>query len=277
MGEMPDETAPRSRRALLAAAAGGAAALAAQAALPLTAAAADPNDVVLGAANSTTTTTSITTAVMANAVVAFTASSANATAVHGIANGDGVGVFGSGVAGAGVQGNSNAAGIYGISQSESQAAPHDETLFTGVYGWSPAYANDTGVGVGVWGDSEEWGVYGSGTVGVYGFGSVGVVAESASTSNPAIVAFGATSSSPALEVNGKVKFNRAGRKTIGAGKSSLVVTMAGVTTTSKILAVLNSNRSGRYVRAVVAGSGKFTIYLNSSVSSSTYVAYFVFD
>ena len=93
----------------------------------------------------------------------------------------------------------------------------------------------------------------------------------------AIIAFGATASSPALEVNGKVKFNRAGRKTIGAGKSTLVVNMAGVTSTSKVLAVLNSNRSGRYVRAVVPATGKFTIYLNSSVSSSTYVAYFVFD
>ena len=48
---MPDDSTPRSRRALLAAAAGGAAALAAQAALPLTAMAADPNDVVLGSAN----------------------------------------------------------------------------------------------------------------------------------------------------------------------------------------------------------------------------------
>jgi hypothetical protein len=41
--------------------------------------------------------------------------------------------------------------------------------------------------------------------------------------------------------------------------------------------VLNSNRSGRYVRAVVPASGKFTIYLNSTVSSSTYVAFFVID
>ena len=53
--------------------------------------------------------------------------------------------------------------------------------------------------------------------------------------------------------------------------------MAGVTSTSKVFAVLNSNRSGRYVRAVVPATGKFTIYLNTSVSSSTYVAYFVFD
>ena len=75
-----------------------------------------------------------------------------------------------------------------------------------------------------------------------------MIGESGNTSAPAIIAYGATASSPALEVNGKVKFNRAGRKTIGAGKSTLVVTMAGVTSPSKVLAVLNSNRSGRYVR-----------------------------
>ena len=134
-----------------------------------------------------------------------------------------------------------------------------------------------GCGTGVWGDSPDFGVYGTGFFGVYGSGVIGVTGQAETTSGPGVRAMGATTSSPALEVVGKVKFNRAGRKTIGAGKSSLAVTMAGVTTTSKILAVLNSNRSGRYVRAVVAGSGKFTIYLNSSVSSSTYVAYFVID
>jgi hypothetical protein len=274
MGQMPEENAPRSRRALLAAAAGGAAALAAQAALPLTAAAADPNDVVLGASNSATTPTSI--AATAGGINAFEASATT-----------GIGLQGTSVTGIGVQAISG--GNFGLrAVSGSAAAVHaasvggnakgvEDTNYTGVYGWSPAFPDTSGVGTGVWGDSEDFGVYGSGSVGVYGFGSVGVIGESASTSNPAIIAYGATTSSPALEVNGKVKFNRAGRKTIGAGKSSLVVTMAGVTTTSKVLAVLNSNRSGRYVRAVVPATGKFTIYLNSSVSSSTYVAYFVFD
>ena len=253
---MPDESAPRSRRALLAAAAGGAAALAAHAALPLTAVAADPNDVVLGAANASTAPTSI----------ANSTAGSNGFAVTSV--GLGIGVSGS---------STGTAGVRGVSIDGTGSATADVTAYTGVYGWSPAFPDTSGVGTGVWGDSEDFGVYGSGSVGVYGWGGVGVIAESASTSNPALIAYGATSSSPALQVNGKMKFNRAGRKTISAGKSSLVVTMAGVTTTSKILAVLNSNRSGRYVRAVVAGSGKFTIYLNSSVSSSTYVAYFVYD
>ncbi len=255
---MPDNSTPRSRRALLAAAAGGAAALAAHAALPLTAMAADPNDVLLGGLNASTATTLI----------------ANSTPdSHGFAvssTGLGIGVDGT---------SSGTAGVRGISVDATNAATTAAMAYTGAYGWSAEFPDETGVGVGVWGDSPDWGVYGTGGVGVYGYGpnGVGVIGESGNTSAPAIIAFGATASSPALEVQGKVKFNRAGRKTIGAGKSSLAVTMAGVTTTSKVLAVLNSNRSSRYVRAVVPSTGKFTIYLNSSVSSSTYVAYFVFD
>jgi hypothetical protein len=255
---MPDDPTPRSRRALLAAAAGGAAALAAQAALPLTAMAANGDPVLAGNANAATATTTIT---------------------NSAADSDGFGVSSTGL-GIGVDGNSTGtAGVRGISISGADAASNAELAYTGAYGWSPAFPDDTGVGVGVWGDSGDFGVYGTGGVGVYGYGpgGVGVIGESGNTSTPAIIAFGATASSPALEVQGKVKFNRAGRKTIGAGKSTLVVTMAGVTSTSKVLAVLNSNRSSRYVRAVVPATGKFTIYLNSSVSSSTYVAYFVFD
>jgi len=255
---MPDDSTPRSRRALLAAAAGGAAALAAQAALPLTAMAANPNDVVLGTANASTATTSI----------ANSTDGSNSFAVTSVGLGIGVSATSGGTA-----------GVRGISVDGTNAASTTEMAYTGAYGWSPTLPADDGFGVGVWGDSEEVGVYGSGSVAVYGFsdGGIGVIGETTSTTTPAIIAFGATASSPALEVNGKVKFNRAGRKTIGAGKSTLIVNMAGVTSTSKVLAVLNSNRSSRYVRAVVPATGKFTIYLNSSVSSSTYVAYFVFD
>lgn len=254
---MPDNSTPRSRRALLAAAAGGAAALAAQAALPLTAMAADPNDVVLGSANSTTTQTTITN----------TADGGNALGAGGTGIGYGVEATSTGGAGS-------------FSWSVSAPPWWDQATagpYTGAFGYSPTHPNPDFVAVGTWGDSPDWGVFGSGGVGVYGYGGIGVIGESTEPSLPGIIAYGASTSSPALEVQGKVKFNRAGRKTIGAGKSTLVVTMAGVTSTSKVLAVLNSNRSSRYVRAVVPATGKFTIYLNSSVSSSTYVAYFVFD
>jgi hypothetical protein len=41
--------------------------------------------------------------------------------------------------------------------------------------------------------------------------------------------------------------------------------------------VLHSNRASRYVRAVVPTTGSFTIYLNTSVTSATYVAWFVIN
>lgn len=253
---MPDDSTPRSRRALLAAAAGGAAALAAQAALPLTAMAADPNDVLLGGPNASTATTSITN------------STSNSTAFSAAAVGTGYGVEATSTGGAG-------------SFAWSITAPDwwlvEYGAYTGAFGYAPTLPDPDFAATGVWGDSPDIGVYGTGSIGVSGRGSIGVFGQSTNSSFPGVVANGATASSPALEVNGKVKFNRAGRKTIGAGKSTLVVNMAGVTSTSKVLAVLNSNRSSRYVRAVVPAAGKFTIYLNSSVSSSTYVAYFVFD
>ena len=266
---MPDDSTPRSRRALLAAAAGGAAALAAQAALPLTAMAADPNDVVLGGENHATSRTAILRDDDTPNSVGMTISNGGNESVGTETFGQGVGLYAGGL---------TLAGTYSVSRADVDNVPEpfSATTYTGVYGYSAADPVN-GLGTGVWGDSPDFGVYGSGYFGVYGSGVVGVTGQAETTSGPGVRAMGTTSSSLALQVIGKVSFNRAGRKTISAGKSSLVVSMAGVTSTSKVLAVLNSNRSGRYVRAVVPSTGKFTIYLNSSVSSSTYVAYFVID
>jgi hypothetical protein len=55
------------------------------------------------------------------------------------------------------------------------------------------------------------------------------------------------------------------------------VNLAGVSFSSLVFAVLRSNRSGRYVRAVVPTTGYFTIYLNTTVTSSTYVVWFVLN
>ena len=106
------------------------------------------------------------------------------------------------------------------------------------------------VGVGVFGDSDDWGVFGSGNIGVYGYGNVGVVGESAGA-DAGVVALAASASSVALEVLGKAKFSRSGRTSIGKGKSSLKITLAGTSTSSHVLAVLGSVQTGRYIRAVV--------------------------
>jgi hypothetical protein len=251
---MSDDITPRrSRRALLVAAAGGAAALAAQAALPLTVSAADPNDVVIGITNVSTATTAISNTTDGS---------------------DGFEVATTGSGRAVVGQSPGAAGVFGVGVDGAGSAT--DTVFTGVYGWAPADTTN-GLGTGVWGDSEDYGVYGSGAIGVYGYGAFGVIGESGDPAYPAVSAYGATTSSPALQVVGKVKFSRSGRTTLGAGKSSLTVTLAGTTSGSKVFAVLGSNRAGRYVRAVVPTTGKFTVYLNTTVTAATYVTWWVLD
>jgi hypothetical protein len=258
---MADETSKHTRRALLAAAAGGAAALAAQAAMPLAAAAANGDPVLLGTANDETATTSV----------------ANATA-----DSDGFAVTASGP---GIRSTSDTStGVYGVAVSGAGAASNAETAYTGVYGWSPAHPGD-GVGTGVWGDSNDWGVYGSGGIGVfgdggigvYGVGDYGVYGESVSNATPAVRADAASSTGLALQAVGKVRFSRSGRTAIGAGKSYVAVSLPGTSTSSKIFAVLATSRSGRYVRAVVPYTNKFAIYLNTTVPGTTYVSWFVLD
>ena len=234
-----------SRRALLAAAAGGAAALAASAAMPLSTLAHDTDDLALNTDNPTTATTSIS-----NVTTGSTGFEASST---------------------------GGAGSVSWSITESPFfVPADDGPYTGVFGFSPAGPDANTVGVGVWGDSDDYGVLGTGNVGVSGTGNIGVIG--ASTSDQAgIQAFGNTASSLALDVYGKVRFNRSGRATVAKHKSSIKVSLPGTTSSSRVFAVISSNRSGRWVRAAVPTTGSFTIYLNASVSSSTYVSWFVLN
>jgi hypothetical protein len=253
----------RSRRALLAAAAGAAGAVVANAALPLTVAAA-PANMQTESDNATGATTSVTDSGTAS------------TALAGHATGTG--------AGYGLEGTSlGAAGVFAWSVSSPTSWWVDPafdpvfTQFTGVFGGSPAGDHITTVGAGVWGDSPDSGVYGSGSIGVEGFGGWGV----AGFANDAVGSIGvyaqADLPSRALYVDGKAHFSRSGRSTIGAGRSSIKINLNGTSSGSRVFAVLHSNRAGRYVRAVVPTTGSFTIYLNTTVTSATYVAWFVLD
>lgn len=255
---MADElSAPRSRRALLAAAAGGAAALAASAALPMAAAAHDPVDVEKGVDNPTITTTSVTNG------------TSDLNAFEGAATDNGFGVQGSSTLAAGVVG-------WSVTPPDPLAFPTGTTANTGVFGSAPAGDGVTTFGSGVWGDSDDSGVFGTGSIGVLGFGGIGVEGDAFGPGGVGVYAFGDPTQT-ALQVNGKVKFSRSGRSTIGSGKSSIAVTLAGVSSSSRVFAVLHSNKTGRWVRAVVPATGKFTIYLNTKAASATYVAWFVID
>jgi hypothetical protein len=264
--------APRSRRALLTAAAAAGGALVASAALPMAALAHDAEDVQKGVDNPTTATTSITD------------SGTDSTAFAGNATGTGTG--------SGVQGTSaGAAGVFAWSVSAPGGLVLTDLSHTGIYGFAPAGDGITTVGTGVWGDSEDTGVYGSGFFGVVGNGTVGVVGEisagvdggiglvgdgGGSAGSIGILAFG-DPTGEALHVEGKVHFSRSGRVAMSAGKASKAVTLVGATGGTKVFAVLSTSETGRYVRAVVPAAGKFTIYLNTTLATAAVVSWFALD
>ena len=254
--------APRTRRSLLAAAAGAGAALAATAAAPAAMLAADPNDVVKGVDNATSATTSVTD------------SGADSTALAGNATGTGYGygVLGTSAGGAGVVG-------FGITAPDwaSGFEPADIT-YTGVFGFAPPGDLTNTFGAGVWGDSQNIGVYGSGGAGVVGYGGTGVVGEANSVQNSVgVLGYAPSNAQYALVASGKVSFSRSGRNAVGSGKSNIVINRSGVTTSSLVFAVLSTSESGRWVRAVVPAAGKFTVYFNTSLTSRASVAWFVLD
>lgn len=80
-----------------------------------------------------------------------------------------------------------------------------------------------------------------------------------------------------LKVEGKVAFSRSGRVSVAKKTSSVKVDIPGVTTSSKVIATIQTNRKGYYVQAAVAFTGKIRIYLNKTVPAATKVAYFIID
>ena len=261
----------RSRRAVLGAALGGAAAVAATSVRPLGVRAADTENAILGAANTSNTPTS------------FENLDAAEASIVGMHAADGIGVKGS---------SGSATGMRGISGDETNATA--SWANTGVYG----YCDSSAGAAGVWGDSFQGiGVYGTGDFGIYGYlGAAAVVGENEGTgigvmgftgtfstwpatlpTGVGVFAVAGSTSQVALKVNGKAQFSRSARKSIGSTKSSLKVTMAGVTTASYIIATLQTSVSGVYVRAVVPASGSFTIYLSKAPRKTVYVGYMVIN
>jgi hypothetical protein len=291
-----DTTTPRSRRAILASALGGLGAIAAARLVKPEAASANPGDpVTIDATTAGVGTTGITSIVP------------DADALH--VSGDGSGITGIGTLGVGVTGTSNnvnpsdfanpshLTGIIGSTGNPVNIATNTDEV--GVYGYADLSTGSSGV----WGDSNvgtgvagsgDTGVFGAGYYGVYAFGRVAVTGDGGATDTgvygfaganpaplpPAGVGVQATAGSTAqiaLNVTGKAKFSRSGKTFIGAGLYARKVTMAGVTTSSYVIATLQTRRVGVYVHAVVPGTGYFYIYLNKAVTATTYVGYLVIN
>lgn len=289
-----DHSGLRSRRAILASALGGlGAVVAAKLASPVGVNAAPGDAVLVDASHTGAGTTSVTSTTTGAAIAGDSALGAGLRGVSTSA------------VGSDFTGDSDRAGVIGVGGSAVDKAPNTDE--TGVYGFS----NISQVSTGVWGDSfigtgvygtgavgvtgdGETGVMGQGTYGIYGFGrqavsghafpgetgvygSVGTVEPPLPPGSVAVRAYAASTTYTALDVYGKAKFNRSARIAISANTSSKKVTMAGVTTSSYIIATLQTRRTGVYVHAVVPAAGSFTIYLNKAVTATTYVGYLVIN
>lgn len=260
------------------AAASSAAAVAASVALPQAVVRAVDQPLLLNTGNSATGSTTLSASLAMDTVLgvvnsdasgpntALQASSDTGTAIAGYTT-SGTGVYADSMgpgravrAGA----NTNGTGVVAFSGDESHL-PADTTL-TGVFGYAEASGTAGTVGAGVWGVSPDVGVYGSGGTGVYGYGPVGLYGSAS------------TSSAYGLWVKGRVKLeNRSGRLSVAAGKTSVSKSVAGVTTSSIVIAVLQQAETGTWVRAAVATTGKFTVYFNRALPSSSVVGWIVLN
>jgi hypothetical protein len=143
------------------------------------------------------------------------------------------------------RGYGGAAGVLGYSGASDpvDTAPLD----TGVYGYATGYEQRPA--------AEAIGVYGRATQGT----AVYAHADPAGT---------------ALRVNGRASFSRSGLVSVSAGRTSVSKTVAGMTSSSLVFAVVKTGDGGAWVRKAATTTGKFTVYLNKAASTTTTVAWF---
>jgi hypothetical protein len=289
-----EQVTKHTRRAVIGAALGGAAAVAAQSMAPLVARAAQDDPVLAGHTYTATAVTSLENTTDGQVSVA------------GVHNAAGTGVSGTSATQIGVLAKSTdttpvdpltadpalrRAGAFGVAGSDATVS--GPIYEAGVFGFADTSLYSTGV----WGQSQQGnGVVAEGDWGIYAFGtSLGVAADVPSgaigvfgftgntewptppTTGVGVWAAAGSTSDVALQVTGKAKFSRSARVSISSTATSKKVTMAGVTSSSYVIATLQTSVSGCYVRAVVCSSGYFTIYLSKAPGKTVYAGYMVIN
>jgi hypothetical protein len=260
-----DPTLPQSRRAILAASLGGVAALAAKAAIGPTQALAGNGDTLrLGMTNIQSVTTSIQDTSSGFDVLTLYSGGGQAT-LRSAAD-VGAGIVATSNHGEGIRATSTFDnGVHGSSGNAARSGVWGENSASG-YGVSGSTAGSTTAGV--WGSNGAGGQGVRGTSvsgdGVRGSAKTGVGVRA--TADPAAVA---------LRVDGRAQFQRSGRAKVAVGQSSVLVTMAGVTTASYVIATVQADVSGLYVRGVVPANGSLKIHLSTAVTSTVYVGFLV--
>jgi hypothetical protein len=315
MERTTDAPAPTSRRSLLAAALGGAGGLVLGAlGRPAGIRAANGDPVLLGSANTATALTSVENTDDNETSLAGIHSAAG-TGVSGSSD-TGVGVAASSASGTALtaftdtvpEGSENATAV--VAAVGDRSAISTSTAGIAIYGFSDGSlgapstwgdsldgigaAGTAGGGIGVFAAGAE-GVFAFGEVGVYGIGFTAAVVGDASSSATGVYGFSGDSGAPepaggigvlavagstsqtALQVKGKAKFSRSGRISVASGKTRISKSVAGVTTSSMVFALLQHAESGTWVRAAVPASGKITIYFNKALPTSSVVAWFVLN
>jgi hypothetical protein len=273
-----DSNAPRSRRAVLGAALGGVGALAVHSlAKPGSASAASGDTLILGQANDAEADSTSLTSSVDGVALDISTTTSGGTGARAF-TGDGTDLAG-------------------------------DTTFTGLYGFAEDADNFTAAGV--WGDTATGtgvvgsgftGVYGTGvfgtmgdvdgaSIGVYGFAGdetapdpglganvgVAMVGRAGTSATYGVVGVGPGTTQWAVYVAGRLRLSSrsGGVKSIGASATSLKVTLAGVTSSTLVVATLQTSVSGCYVRAVVPTTGSFTIYLSKAPGKTVKVGYII--
>jgi hypothetical protein len=307
-------TARRTRRQLLA---GGTGALAAvltaeMLARPAPASAANGGNVILGGQNVETATTVISTAADDSAssalhgvgtgeaagLVGYSDRGAGVSGatntgwgVSGSTNGLGIGVHGSvAVGGTGVHGNADTGeGVYGQSGTTASSLVPVRNGVHGITDSAEGYGlvgENVAGGTAVIGIGGDFGVIGSSNVGrgvegvsggdaaVHGANSgAGNGVHGDAPAGTGVLATGAT----ALKVHGPAVFSRSGTLTIRAGRSSAVKTGVALTSASLVLATLQQDLAGVWIRSAVpdVAASSFTVHLSKAVPAPTKVAWFI--
>lgn len=304
---MPRDPELSRRRLFKAAAAAGGGVVASALLAEQPAQAANGQAVKLGDANTATATTAISTNAGSGLAGNTTSDGDCGLAGYDKSPDGGYGTYGNSIHGWGVVGETTGtarSGVYGQDNSFSSVSTGvtgisaagsgvygQSTTADGVFGSSvsgPGIAGSSDYGDGVQGFANA-----DGQAGVHGFdnspdGGYAVVGEAtlgtavlAKITNPANASAALQASTAgtgyALDVAGKLHFDRSGTAIVNAGHTSRKVTVAGVTRSSMVLATIQVDAGPITIANVVPGNGSFTINLTDTPTGNVRVAWLVLD
>ncbi len=130
------------------------------------------------------------------------------------------------------------------------------------------------------GSSSGWGVHANAQVGtgVHAEGSLyGLYGVTTTASGTGVRAVNSAPGGTALRVDGKASFSRSGITTIAAGTASMTISLAGVSTSSMVVATAQQN-GDVFVKAAVPAGGSFKLFLSGNApAGGLKVAYFVLN